>query len=73
MIIKRPINKPRPRSRVLEDEAPPTTSQPVEYDSAAMPADPSEELPRIRALLRPHPIPELYDWGILPSPDGQPS
>ncbi|KAI0822888.1 HCNGP-like protein-domain-containing protein [Trametes gibbosa] len=76
VIIRRhaPV-KPRPRARLPEDEAGPSTP------SAANPAsqeffvqsqpdsESSPEINRIRELLRPPPIPGTVDWEIPPEPE----
>lgn len=75
VIIRRPTHiKPHPRTRTIEDEylVPSTstlslTMSPVpEQDTGSS----TDELTRIRTLLRPPPIPGVDDWGIPPEPAG---
>ncbi|KAH8084297.1 HCNGP-like protein-domain-containing protein [Cristinia sonorae] len=74
VIIKRPahMKKPQPRARLPDDEQP--VSKAIEYEEASMPGvdalEVPEELARIRALLRPPPIPGQTDWGIPPELTG---
>jgi len=77
VVIRRPVNiKPHPRARLDEDD-----DTAPDHFTASMPADLGDsmdalttrddgdipdELTRIRALLRPPPIPGVEDWGIPP-------
>jgi hypothetical protein len=72
IIIRRPIHsKPHPRSRLAEDAEPPSSSTTLAETSSSSTSsddrssDPSSnELVKIRDLLRPPPIPGVLDWGI---------
>lgn len=60
----------------MDDEPGPSTvsSMPDTIPEETLPQDngfPVDELTRIRALLRPPPIPGVDDWGIPPEPSGQ--
>ncbi|GLB45176.1 putative HCNGP-like protein [Lyophyllum shimeji] len=81
VIIRRPPATAKTHARAhLSDEAPhdiksPSTIQddlseaPMDLDTpppSEVPAEPEDELARIRALLRPPPIPGVEDWGIPP-------
>lgn len=81
VIIRRPAHvKPRPRSRLPDDlnDAGPSSEAGAGEDADAtldsaiaelqQGEDASDELARIRALLRPPPIPGVDDWGIPPEP-----
>jgi len=70
IVIRRPVHsKPHPRSRLPEDAEPPLAAQ-AEASSSSSPSDdrstdpPSNELSKIRDLLRPPPNPGVPDWGI---------
>ena len=77
VVIRRPVHaKPHPRARITEDEeqAPSTSAS----SSTAVPVAPdqdtglpTDELTRIRALLRPPPIPGVEDRGIPREPTGR--
>ncbi|KAI0254627.1 HCNGP-like protein-domain-containing protein [Lactifluus subvellereus] len=75
IIIRRPIHsKPHPRSRLNEDAEPPSSSAtPAETSGSSTSSDDrsgdlsSNELMRIRDLLRPPPISGAPDWGIPPA------
>jgi len=72
IIIRRPVHsKPHPRSRLTEDAEPPSSStSQAEPSSSSTTSDDrsselsSNELTKIRDLLRPSPIPGVLDWGI---------
>ncbi|KAH9994712.1 HCNGP-like protein-domain-containing protein [Russula vinacea] len=74
IVIRRPVHsKPHPRSRLTEDtEAPspsPSATQAEASSSSTLSEDrlsdlSSNELTKIRDLLRPPPIPGVLDWGI---------
>ncbi|KAI0764499.1 HCNGP-like protein-domain-containing protein [Trametes elegans] len=82
VIIRRHApTKPHLRTRLPEDvadEPGPSSSgiartssqdQPTERTGDPAGAEPSDELTRIRQLLRPPPIPGVEDWGIPPEPE----
>ncbi|TBU55339.1 HCNGP-like protein-domain-containing protein [Dichomitus squalens] len=69
--------KPHLRTRVPEEQPDPGPSTPPQSSvSSQLPHppnpesadDPTDELTRIRQLLRPPPIPGVQDWGIPPEP-----
>ena len=72
IVIRRPVHsKPHPRARLTEEtEAPsPPTTEAEASGSSTVPEDQlsdlsSNELIKIRDLLRPPPIPGVPDWGI---------
>jgi len=72
IVIRRPVHsKPHPRARLTEEtEAPsPSTTEAEASGSSTVPEDQlsdlsSNELIKIRDLLRPPPIPGVPDWGI---------
>ncbi|RPD53149.1 HCNGP-domain-containing protein [Lentinus tigrinus ALCF2SS1-6] len=76
VIIRRHVPvKPHPRARLPEDvnesgpSTPPQPQPPAEAEDHFLLApaqEPTDELARIRQLLRPPPIPGLQDWGIPP-------
>ncbi|KAI0070324.1 HCNGP-domain-containing protein [Panus rudis PR-1116 ss-1] len=86
VVIKKPVHvKPHPRTRLPDDdEAGPSTLASSKHAEASEEAhgsfdmpdvlgddeEPMDELRRIRALLRPPPIPGVEDWGIPAEPDG---
>jgi hypothetical protein len=55
-----------PPKRVNEAQAPTSGTQNAVASSSSL-ADPQDELTRIRALLKPAPIPGVDDWGIPPA------
>ena len=75
VVIRRPTHaKPHPRTRVVEEEDrnPSASSSssiipPISEQDTGLPTD---ELTRIRVLLRPPPIPGGDDWGIPHEPTG---
>ena len=68
--------KPHPRARLPEDIAesagpstsPHAQSQEDNRSVSELPEESTDELARIRHLLRPPPIPGVQDWGIPPEP-----
>ncbi|KIJ38892.1 hypothetical protein M422DRAFT_258299 [Sphaerobolus stellatus SS14] len=67
-IIRRATNNPQPQ---MPTDAGPssmshTSMSPLSRDVSPRTEPPHDELSRIRALLRPHPILGLEDWGIPP-------
>ncbi|PSR70743.1 hypothetical protein PHLCEN_2v13363 [Hermanssonia centrifuga] len=65
--------KPHPRTPLPDNEPGPSTSSEPTSDPGVVEQDngmPMDELARIRALLRPPPIPGVDDWGIPPEPTG---
>jgi len=72
VVIRRPHVKPHPRAP-LSDHTP-VFSQPEAGPNEAgqdVGDDPEDDMSRIRALLRPPPIPGVEDWGIPPEPTGE--